>query len=214
MKPQHIGRAAGAALALSLALAGCGGADPNAAVVVGDQVVSENDVDAVMTDLSALGQSELPARSEVAGSLATSQFFAERLAQAGVVVSDDQVRRSLPPTAGAVSDEFIDYARGMSLDQELSQLEQKAATDPSAAAQFQKAQKALEEGQADLTRMLDDGSVKVNPRYDGQRPAWLQGGDEAGLVPQDPQGGQAPQAPQGEAPQGDAPAPAPSTPAG
>ncbi|WP_168582195.1 hypothetical protein [Gephyromycinifex aptenodytis] len=204
MKPQRIGRAAGAALLLSFALAGCGGANPSNAVVVGDQVVTESDVDAVVNDLRKFEPAAMPPRSDVAQELATTKYYTDRLAKVGVVVSDDEVRRSLPPETGEVSEQFLTLQRGQHLQGALAELAQKAPTDPKAAAQLAKAEKALQQGQAELAQMVENGTVKINPRY-SERPAWLQGGDQPG--------GEVPQQPQ-EAPQGEQPAPAPSTPAG
>lgn len=213
MKSPRIGRAVGAALLLSVALAGCGAADPGAAAVVGDRVVSERDVDAVMNDLGNLG-GQLPERSVVVMRLAESPVIMEHLRQAGFVVSDDEVRASLPPGTGTMSDVTIEALRLDQAGSRLQALNAQAQSDPQAREQLERIGQAVENAQAELQQKDQQGELTINPRYDEQRPNWLQGGgEEMDLLPQDPHGGQPP-APEGEQPPAPEGEQAPATPQG
>ena len=91
---------AGAGVAGTLGVAGCGGAHPGAAAVVNGTTISEDDIDAVAADLQPYVQpGQSVPRQNVLTALIMQPFIADRLKASGKMISLDQAAQALHQAA-------------------------------------------------------------------------------------------------------------------
>ncbi|WP_284304339.1 hypothetical protein [Mobilicoccus caccae] len=187
----HLSRrvAAGVALSLSLALAGCTEADPSAAARVGDRVVSERDVDTAVTELAGQ-QMPQPINAEaVTQFLAFGPILNEHLRQAGVAVGPQDGRRLLPDPQAQLSEPTLQALSTMAAVTVVSEARQAAGQPGTMTGNPEQLQRVLAASDVAFQQIgqgLESGSIVISPKYVNEPTNWIRQDAEQMQMP--PQG--------------------------
>ncbi|WP_141397281.1 hypothetical protein [Mobilicoccus massiliensis] len=167
---------AGAALVLSLTLAGCGGVDPQAAARYGDRVVSESDVATAVAQLNELQLPQPADARAVTQYLALGPVLLDDMQQAGFPITEAAARQGLQDKRARLAPPTVDVLRTMTavqLMQQAGTVAQQPGQSKEQQAELQRLFQANEQFSQEVQKAIDDGSFVVNPKYGKQQVNWI-----------------------------------------
>ena len=169
--------AAGIALMIAVPLSGCSAAvHPGDAAVIGDRVVTEDDIRTVMAEVPSLQLPQQVDASAAAQYLALGPILIETLHKHGVPIGSAEARAMLRNPTAHISEPTDELLQTMTAINLVQQAQQYAAQPSPGGANADLARRVVAANQEFATRMradLTDGSIVINPKYFKQPSNWI-----------------------------------------